>query len=263
VILTGRQLADIPLENLTREDVLEWRDGLREGRSARTINRYTNSVIAGLNAALELGYVGRAETWTVRALADEQEGEGTAVFLTAPERKSLIYAAEPQAGAFLRALELTGARPGEMAAARVRDFEGATLRLAHRKGRPPKLRVRQTVLTAEGIAHLTKAAADKPSGAFLFLQPSGAAWVRQQWGAAVRAAIARHNGHVSEGNRLPVGASAYSFRHARISELLQLRGVDPLTVAAQCGTSLAMIEKNYWRFIPSALQEKLASVRDA
>ena len=30
------------------------------------------------------------------------------------------------------------------------------------------------------------------------------------------------------------------------------------TVAAQTGTSLAMIEKAYLRFIPSALQEKLA-----
>lgn len=34
-----------------------------------------------------------------------------------------------------------------------------------------------------------------------------------------------------------------SFRQARISELLQIHGVDPLTVAAQCGTSLAMAEK--------------------
>lgn len=44
-----------------------------------------------------------------------------------------------------------------------------------------------------------------------------------------------------------------------ISELLQIHGIDPLTVAAQTGTSLAMIEKAYLRFIPSAMREKLAA----
>jgi hypothetical protein len=61
---------------------------------------------------------------------------------------------------------------------------------------------------------------------------------------------------------LPVEASAYSFRHARISELLQVHGIDSLTAAAQTGTSLAMIEKADLRFIPSAMHEKLAHIKD-
>ena len=56
-------------------------------------------------------------------------------------------------------------------------------------------------------------------------------------------------------------ASAYSFRHARISELLQVYGVDPLTVAAQTGTSLRMIERTYFKFIRSAMLEKLSSLK--
>jgi hypothetical protein len=63
--------------------------------------------------------------------------------------------------------------------------------------------------------------------------------------------------------RLPEGIGAYAFRHARISELLQLHAVDPLTVAAQTGTSLAMIEKAYLKFIPSAMVEKLAAVKES
>jgi hypothetical protein len=55
--------------------------------------------------------------------------------------------------------------------------------------------------------------------------------------------------------------SAYSFHHARISELIRLCGVDPLTAAAQTETSLAMIEKAYLRFIPSAMQQKLAALK--
>jgi integrase len=50
------------------------------------------------------------------------------------------------------------------------------------------------------------------------------------------------------------------FRHARISELLQVYGVDPLTVAAQTGTSLRMIERTYFKFIRSAMLEKLANL---
>lgn len=59
---------------------------------------------------------------------------------------------------------------------------------------------------------------------------------------------------------IPDGASAYSFRHARISELLQIHSVDPLTVAHQTGTSIAMIERPYMRFIPAALLERLAAL---
>jgi hypothetical protein len=34
-------------------------------------------------------------------------------------------------------------------------------------------------------------------------------------------------------------------------------------VAAQTGTSLQMIEQAYFKFIPSAMREKLAAVRDS
>jgi hypothetical protein len=44
--------------------------------------------------------------------------------------------------------------------------------------------------------------------------------------------------------RASPGASAYSIRHARISELLQLHAADPFTVAHQTGTSLAMVERH-------------------
>jgi integrase len=67
--------------------------------------------------------------------------------------------------------------------------------------------------------------------------------------------------HAKGKQRISTDASAYSFRHARISELLQIYGIDPITVAAQTGTSVAMIEKAYLRFIPSAMQEKLAALK--
>jgi len=40
-----------------------------------------------------------------------------------------------------------------------------------------------------------------------------------------------------------------------------VHGVDALTVAQQTGTSVEMIEKSYLRFIPSALQLRLATLK--
>jgi integrase len=255
-------LAGVELERLTQEDLLEWRDRVRKGRLARSINRYVATVVAGLNRALELGYVGNRSSWKIRQLPDDAEDEGTAVFLTPPQRRLLIACAEPHAAAFFRGLEFTGARPKELAATRVQDLDASTLRLAHRKGQPPKLRVRHTVLSADGREFFRRQAADKDPLAHLFAQDGGRPWDRYTWSEAFRAAAQAVN-DAQGSTQIPRRASCYSFRHARISELLQVHSVDPLTVAQQTGTSLAMIEKAYHRFIPAALQEKLAAVRDS
>jgi integrase len=256
-------LADIPLDRLTRNDVLEWRDRLRQGREPRSVNRYTRWVTSGLNKAVDLGHTGNPRAWRLQRLADEREDEGTAIFLAPTQRKALIAAASLQASDLLRALELTGARPHELANAKVQDFDGETLKLAHRKGHPPKLRVRHVVLSREGIAHFRRLAADRNPRAYLCTEDGERPWIPQNWSREVRAAIAKHNEEALPAERLPPGIGAYAFRHARISELLQLHGVDPLTVAQQTGTSLQMIEKTYLKFIPSAMRAKLAAVREA
>ena len=257
-------LADVSLEAATREDFLEWRDRLVEGRQPRSVNRQVRSVVAGLNRAAELGHVGNPAVWRLKPLSGDGEDDGeTAVFLNPEQRKALIAAATPFAAAFLRGLELTGARPKELAAATVAHFDGKTLRLAHRKGKPPKPRVRHTVLSGDGIKFFEAQAVDKLPGAPLFTEDGKQPWRRHIWAYEVREAVKAHNEKAKGRARLPQGVGAYAFRHARISELLQVHGVDPLTVAAQTGTSLAMIEKAYLKFIPSAMREKLAGVKEA
>lgn len=256
-------LAELELERAAREDFEEWRDRLRPGRKPRTINRLVRAVVAGLNRAVELGHVGTPAAWKLKPLTDvEDEGE-TAIFLSPEQRRAVIAAAGAHAAAFFRGLELTGARPKELAAARVRDFGGEALKLAHKKGRPPKLRVRFVVLSADGVEFFKLAAADKLPAAYIFTEDGKTAWRRHIWAQQMRAAVAEVNREAKGEARIPPRAGAYSFRHARISELLQVHGIDPLTVAHQTGTSIAMIEKAYMRFIPSALREKLAAVRDS
>jgi integrase len=256
-------LADTSLERATKDDFREWRERQKVGRKPRSLNRHMRSVVAALNHAVkEAGHVGNPTAWSLQPLTDDVDDSETAVFLTPEQRKALVAAATPAAAAFLRGLELTGARPKELAGATVGHFDGEQLRLAHRKGKPPKLRVRHTVLGPEGIAFFEAQTVDKLPGALLFTD-GGRSWIRKRWAEEVRAAVTKHNAKARGKLRLPDGIGAYAMRHARISELLQIHGVDPLTVAAQTGTSLAMIEKAYLRFIPSAMREKLAGVKEA
>ncbi len=253
-------LAGLQLEDATKDDFADWRDRLLPGRLPRTVNRYVRAVTAALNRAHQLGHVGNPGSWRMQALSDDEESE-TAVFLTPAQRKGLIGAASAQAAAFLRGLELSGARPKELAEAVVSDFDGERLKLSHRKGRPPKLRSRYVVLDIDGVGFFKSQAEGKSAGDRLFGTAEGKFWRRDLWAAEVRSAIARYNRTAEASTRVPTGASAYSFRHARISELLQVYGVDPLTVAAQTGTSLRMIERTYFKFIRSAMLEKLAGLK--
>jgi integrase len=253
-------LATLQLEGVTKDDFLDWRERLLPGRQPRTVNRLARTVTAGLNRAHGLGHIGNPAAWRIEALADDGESE-TAVFLSPAQRKGLIDSAAPDGAAFLRGLELSGARPKELAEATVADFDGERLKLSHRKGRPPKLRSRYVVLDKDGVAFFRLQAKGKSPTDPLFTVVEGKPWRRDQWAGEVRSAIAVYNTRAQRDARVSTEASAYSFRHARISELLQVYGVDPLTVAAQTGTSLRMIERTYFKFIRSAMLEKLAGLK--
>jgi hypothetical protein len=87
-------VADLDLETVTRDDFVEWRDRLVEGRQARTVNRCVRSVAAALNRAMDLGYLGNPVAWKLRALSDDIDETGeTVVFLDAAQRKAVIAAA--------------------------------------------------------------------------------------------------------------------------------------------------------------------------
>jgi integrase len=143
----------------------------------------------------------------------------------------------------------------------VSDFDGECLRLAHRKGRPPKLRIRHVLLESCALELLRRHIEGRQPDAPLFTEDGTRRWRRHIWAEQCRNAIAAHNKDCEPENRLPAGDSAYCFRHARISELLQIYGIDPLTVAQQTGTSLQMIEKAYFRFIPTEMSKRLAEIR--
>lgn len=174
-------LAALMFEDMTRQDFREWRDRLREGRQNRTVNRHVRAVVAGLNRAVREGLSGNPDAWLIDPLADDEESENT-VFLTPTQRESLIKAASPATGDFLRAIEFTGGRPGELAAATVADFDASdgTLTLRHKKGRPAKLRPRSVVLGTDAVKFFKLKARGKMPAAPLLTNDDRAPWNRHK-----------------------------------------------------------------------------------
>jgi integrase len=263
-IVFSDPFADLMLDKLRPVDVERWRARHTAGRTARTLNRYVRAVVAGLNTAHKrLGYLADPTVWKVESLPDDGD-EAAPVFLSPAQRKELLKHGHGGLVAFLRAIEMTGGRPKEIAQAKVHELAPDVVKLWHRKGRPAKLRSRYVILTPEARAFFAAQAAGKARDALIMIQENGKRWTRHQWSRYFRAAVKRANDANKANPELliPIEASAYSFRHARISELLQVYGIDPVTVAAQTGTSVAMIEKYYHRFIPDAMLKKLATITE-
>jgi integrase len=262
-------LGMLKLESVQRDDVEAWRTRQRiKGRAPRSTNRYTRQVIAAIRLAIEeLGHTGNLRAWDLTPLMDDvEESSEAAVFLNAEQRARLIAKCPQALANFLTALAHTGARPSEIAVATARDFDPAsgTLTMRSRKGRPVKLKARGVMLSSEGAQFFRAQARDKtPSAPLIANAHDGGHWTRQEWAKGIRKAAGAANENAKVAQRIPAGVSAYSFRHARISELLQIYGVDPLTVASQTGTSLGQMEKYYFKFMPTAMRDKLDAVKAA
>lgn len=256
------RIAGVKLEDVSRTDFVEWRRRISKGKAPRTVNRYVRAVKAGLNRAHKhLQCVGNPDAWNLPMLSDDREDAATAILLSPAQRKAIIENANPQAAEFFRGLQFTGARPGELAEALVEDFNGKTLQLAHRKGKWAKRRNRDAAITPDGIPFFANIAKGKLPKALLFTVDGVNPWKRHLWSRAFRAAVDAHHDKCDPDDRIPVGASAYAFRHAFITEMLQTPGVHLLEVANSTGTSVLMIEKNYYRYQVNVLQEKLAAAK--
>jgi integrase len=261
------------LEDLTREDVVNWRNRIKNGRKPRTVNRHVRAVVAALNQSLRLGFTGNPVAWRLEPLSDADDRPPGAEFLDATQRQLLISVAPPRLGAFLRVMSETGARPGEIAKAQVRDFDprSGTLTLTHKKGRPVRVRTRVVILPEDAVAFFNDLVRDRQPNAPLCPTSTNIFWDRHSWAKLLREAITVANETIAQPNvyaidsdtsvikRIPKKVSAYTFRHSRISELLQHHHVDPMTVALQMGTSVEMIERHYFRFLASSLRSKLGN----
>jgi integrase len=132
---------------------------------------------------------------------------------------------------------LTGARYGELAEARIEQFDEKAKTLRINVG---KTGARTIILQSSAADFLSTIAKARHSQDYLFLRSNGCRWKKSDQTRPIKDAL-KSAGLSTEG-------SIYALRHTYISRAIE--GAVPLNVIADnCGTSVRMIEKTYAKIL--------------
>jgi integrase len=250
--VTGRLRKHLPptlgarlLAELTAADLITWRNGLvgLDGdedeirRSRDSANRVLTMVRAAFNHAFNTGRVSDDRVWRkVKAFRDV--GQARKVILSEGEIQRLVDACPTGLRELVAAGALTGARLGELTAARVRDFDAGEQILTVRG----KTGERPIYLAPAAVTLLRQVASGKLPDDHLLTTEAGTRWTpslhTRIFAAAVKIA------------GLDPDTVFYALRHSYISRALKA-GVPTKAVADHCGTSIVMLQQFYAKFIES------------
>lgn len=273
------------IEDVSEPILRGWLRGLDKTLSQGSMDKISNVLRAALSAAgvpddvlvgLNAAAIGAARGGREEAVAHN-------IILAKPIIDAVLAAADQQgedAGLFFRALWISGARPSQVAAARVRDFyiDDAILvaprskkgRTGTRKGAGEPLplpagfaarlaaRISSLRLKADDLLFSRVERVRDPAAFGKHIEtggrvPWGKKSVERSWNA-LRAALA--GAEIA----LPAEATAYSLRHGRI--VTEIDAGRPLPeIARQCDTSVVMIARHYSRHI-ARRESALAKVRE-
>lgn len=252
----GDALGSVPIDRLRAPRLRAWADALlnddgdEEGlrRSKDTANRNLASLKAALNFALRERVVATDAGWKT-VLRYPKASRRRESDLCAADRAALLAHCDADTALFVRALMLTAARPGELAHARVADFDRhrGTMNLSGKTGR------RTVTLSTAACQFFAERARDKLPAAPL-LAVGGHLWNRHAWKKRFRAA--------ADAAGLPEAVVLYTVRHAAISDMMAA-GIDSHLVARLAGTSTDMIDKHYGHARHEATRAMLDAVRVA
>lgn len=269
-ISEGGAFGAIELAKLRTPAIKKWRDELmaeseatpRGGKRRQMTKAGANRMMTALRRALNLAVENRrvsaavAQEWRLVKQYKAADGRRE-IFLDIEQRRALLAAAAGSVRDLIEAALLTGARPGELAAATRSAFDGRTqtLKLTGKTG------PRTVPLTGAALTFFERVSKSKLPGATLLPRDDGKPWQRAEWTESVRAAAeaAAVKDTGEKETKLPPGVCLYSCRHTHITQSL-MDGLTTLDVARLTGTSLAMIEKHYGQFVQGAVRERLAKV---
>jgi len=140
---------------------------------------------------------------------------------------------------------LTGARLGELALLDVRHFDAKSAVLMVHKGKTGR---RPVTLTAESVAFFSRISKGRLPAAILLPRADGDRWGKSQQHRPFKRA--------AKLAALSASASFYTLRHSHIFRAIE--SLMPLSlIAANCGTSLTMIERNYAKVLASTRLETI------
>ncbi|WP_261537126.1 tyrosine-type recombinase/integrase [Burkholderia multivorans] len=243
-LVYGKPIGRIRLQFLKHNDITTWHENQCAGRPAAeirkardTANRNLKALKAALNFAYSKDWISEKKAWKgvqyFEKVAMNRDG-----WLSKEQRATLLAAMPDDLRIFATALFLTGARPGEMAKADVRDFnvETGKLRLNGKTGpRDIELSQKARELFAEQVK-------GRPEDAPIFVTDWRRRWTVDSWHS--RFVDAREKAGMPK-------AVLYYARHTFISEALS-QGIPVVDVARYTGTSLRMIDKNYGHLTTAA-----------
>lgn len=244
-LIENEPIGSVRLSHLKEANVRAWREGRQKltrnnGQPAKaaTVNREKTTLRCVLNYALEQGWVASDAPWKKELAPAQTDNARREVYLSRHDRIALCDAMPAAPASFFKALRLTGLRPGALAALRVCDYNLATSELSIPQD---KAGAGRSFVLGKAAAALFKAQCkSKLPTAPLFANPAGGHFDRFQWRDPLREAIAAL--------KLDPRICAYSFRHSAITDMIRA-GVDVMTVAKICGTSMAMIDQHYGHLV--------------
>lgn len=256
-VLNG-PLAERKLKDLTTDELTAWRDGLvakrkpgtdadKLRRAQASANRNVATFKSALNSAARAGLVFSREAWDNLEKFHGVSARREAHFSETDVIKLINAASEPEFKNLIEAGFHTGARYGDLCKLTVGHFDAERGQLEVPKG---KTKARITSLSSEGVAFFQSLAAGRGLSEPLILAPAGGPWKAGMQKSRMRRALKMAG--------LPSDAVFYSLRHTHISRCIENGAPVPL-VAGNCGTSVAMIEKFYLKFLENKKREIIES----
>jgi integrase len=267
----SKPLADIPLADLTRKDLLDWQAGMVqrdpqnpdiERRAKENANRIMTELKAAFNQAKErtpgLSDAAWAKLPDLIGADGNSTGRNRTHHFEMPDVLRLIeHASSKEFARFLEAFIYTGARNGELRELAVRDFdskEGYLYVRGERLG-ARKTGAREIPLLPEAVEFFATLTTGREPEAPLLLSPEGDRWpdwrIRYDWIKTCEAA------GLHKPDKLGNYPTIYSLRHSYITNAL-FHGVPIWIVAKNCGNSIEVIERTY---LHDKKSERLALTR--
>ena len=272
-VLANEELAGMELHRLTAHELRRWRAELPGTAASR--QRISNDFKAALNEAAPSAAVRLAIKEGLASPKNEvhePDDDATAgiesKILTDDETRRLLKVIRELGDDDLYRLCLvmaaTGARFAQVRRLKVRDVQAQRSRIMvppSHKGRvgrasraPVPVPVGQDVIDALLPVTKDRRGSDPLLERWRHIQTAPMVWKRDRRGPWQSAAeLARPIRAAVKAAELPISVSAYSFRHSSI--VRSLRENLPVRLVAQLhDTSIAMIERNYTRFMADALE---------
>jgi integrase len=211
-----------------------------------TANRTLHVLKAALNGAFKGGFVSTNQAWA-RVEPFRNVTVARPHYLKVAEARRLLNGCDPDFRPLVQAALQTGCRYGELTRLVVHDFDVDAGTVHVRQSKSEK--DRHVVLTEEGRAFFTQAAAGRARNALLFTHSDGKAWGKSDQARPMRRACERAS--------ISPAVGFHQLRHTWASHAT-MNGVPLLVVAKNLGHSdTRMVEKFYGHMAKSYITDAI------